>query len=208
MRFSAYAFVTGLAYKFVKKVAGGSQDVRRPRSRRPPRRSRRRRRAEQVQPPPVVAPPPMVRTSRRRRRSRPCRRRRRRRRRRAAAPPPPPPPPPPRVDAAAARPGQSRLLFLGRRLSGRRASRRGQGTTGFRLTIGPDGRVTDCTVTSSSGISCARSGDLPDPAQPRPLHAGARQQRQSDNRHRSAAASPGACRRNDGPRLEFNFESV
>ena len=26
-----------------------------------------------------------------------------------------------------------------------------QGTTGFRLTIGPDGRVTNCTITSSSG---------------------------------------------------------
>ncbi len=28
-----------------------------------------------------------------------------------------------------------------------------QGTTGFRLTIGPNGRVTDCPVTSSSGSS-------------------------------------------------------
>jgi protein TonB len=28
-----------------------------------------------------------------------------------------------------------------------------QGTTGFRLDIGPDGRVTNCTVTSSSGSS-------------------------------------------------------
>ncbi len=28
-----------------------------------------------------------------------------------------------------------------------------EGTTGFRLTIGPDGRTTDCTVTSSSGSS-------------------------------------------------------
>ena len=26
-----------------------------------------------------------------------------------------------------------------------------EGTTGFRLTVGPNGRVTDCTVTSSSG---------------------------------------------------------
>jgi protein TonB len=28
-----------------------------------------------------------------------------------------------------------------------------QGTTGFRLEIGPNGRVTECTVTSSSGSS-------------------------------------------------------
>ena len=28
-----------------------------------------------------------------------------------------------------------------------------QGTTGFRLEVGPDGRVTGCTVTSSSGSS-------------------------------------------------------
>jgi protein TonB len=28
-----------------------------------------------------------------------------------------------------------------------------QGTTGFRLDVGPDGRVTNCTVTSSSGSS-------------------------------------------------------
>ncbi len=28
-----------------------------------------------------------------------------------------------------------------------------QGTTGFRLEVGPNGRVTSCTVTSSSGAS-------------------------------------------------------
>jgi protein TonB len=28
-----------------------------------------------------------------------------------------------------------------------------QGTTGFRLEVGPDGRVANCTVTSSSGSS-------------------------------------------------------
>ena len=28
-----------------------------------------------------------------------------------------------------------------------------EGTTGFRLTVGPDGRVTNCEVTSSSGSS-------------------------------------------------------
>jgi protein TonB len=28
-----------------------------------------------------------------------------------------------------------------------------QGTTGFRLDVGPDGRVTNCTITSSSGSS-------------------------------------------------------
>jgi protein TonB len=28
-----------------------------------------------------------------------------------------------------------------------------QGTTGFRLTVGPDGRVSNCAITSSSGSS-------------------------------------------------------
>jgi protein TonB len=32
-----------------------------------------------------------------------------------------------------------------------------QGTTGFRLTIGPDGRVSGCEVTSSSGSSALDS---------------------------------------------------
>ena len=66
-----------------------------------------------------------------------------------------------------------------------------QGTTGFRLTVGANGRVTDCTVTSSSG----RPRSITRPAghaQPRPLHAGDATAAAADHdRHGHAAASPG-----------------
>ena len=57
----AYAFVTGLAYRFVKSRGGGSQDLRRAGGAAAPARSRRRRRSRRSQPPPIVAPPPLVR---------------------------------------------------------------------------------------------------------------------------------------------------
>jgi len=72
------------------------------------------------------------------------------------APPPPPPPPPPRIEPARAR------ANLGSYVSDAdypAAAIRGdeQGTTRFRLAVGPDGRVKDCTVTGSSGSSALDS---------------------------------------------------
>jgi protein TonB len=149
----AYAFVTGLAYRFVKNVAEDLKtfDVQEeppPPEEPPPEQP-------QVQPPPVVAPPPLVRmpspappittvqmapppvitpTA-------------------PPAPPPPAPPPPPRtVEPARARANlASYASDADYPASAIRAEE--QGTTGFRLNVGPDGRVTACTVTSSSGSS-------------------------------------------------------
>lgn len=68
---------------------------------------------------------------------------------------PPPPPPPPAVDKSKpARPSNSPGGWAN---SGDypdseiRAKK--EGTTGFRVTVGPNGKVTDCQVTSSSGSS-------------------------------------------------------
>ena len=65
------------------------------------------------------------------------------------APPPPPPPPPPRAQA---RPAQLRSGSISNDdypASALRAE--ASGTTVARYTIGPDGRVTSCSVSSSSG---------------------------------------------------------
>jgi protein TonB len=64
--------------------------------------------------------------------------------------PPPPPPAPPRIEPARARANlASYVSDADYPASAIRAEE--QGTTGFRLTVGPDGRVTACSVTSSSG---------------------------------------------------------
>ena len=122
-----YAFVTGLAYKFVKQAAEDLktfevQEEAPPPEEPPPEQPK------QTPPPPVTAPPPLVRL-----------------------PPPPspvivqpplppappppitppaPPPPPPAAACGSSRraPGRTcALLFLGRRLSRRRAAQRGAG---------------------------------------------------------------------------------
>jgi periplasmic protein TonB len=66
-------------------------------------------------------------------------------------PPPPPPPPPPRtVKPAAAR--ANLASYVSTDDYPQDALRNGEsGSTGFRLEVGPNGRVTGCTVTSSSG---------------------------------------------------------
>ncbi len=156
-----YAFITGLAYNVVKKVA---QDLKTfdveeepppPEEEPPPPPP-----DQPMEPPPVVAPPPIVRTN-------------------TPAPPivrtvqtappviitptapvappappapPPPPPAPKKVEPARAKANLASLFSdEDYPASAQRAGE--QGTTGFRLTVGPDGRVTGCTVTSSSGSS-------------------------------------------------------
>ena len=146
-----YAFVTGLAYKFVKQAAEDLktfevQEEAPPPEEPPPEQPK------QTPPPPVVAPPPLVRlpspappvvtvpnlppappppiTP--------------------PAPPPAPPPPPQRVEPARARANLASYVsdsdYPASALRGEE-----EGTTGFRLTVGPDGRVSNCEVTSSSG---------------------------------------------------------
>jgi protein TonB len=66
--------------------------------------------------------------------------------------PPPPPPPPAKVEPAKARANlASYVSDADYPPSAIRAEE--QGTTGFRLEVGADGRVSACTVTSSSGSS-------------------------------------------------------
>jgi protein TonB len=150
-----YAFVTGLAYKFVKNVQEDLKtfDVEEPP---PPEEEPPPPPEQEVQPPPVTAPPAIIRTNippppmvapppppmpvpfNPQPPVRP-------------APPPPPPPPPPRtVEPARARANLASYVSNDDYPASALRNEE-QGTTRFRLTVGPDGRVTGCTVTSSSG---------------------------------------------------------
>lgn len=145
-----YAFVTGLAYNVVKKVA---QDLKTfdvaeepppPPEELPPPPPE-----QKFEPPPMVSPPPIVQA--------PV----------TIAPPVQTvreAPPVIHVEAPPARPAQN--LAVPAKPRGNpggwvtnddypsSAMREGvQGVTGFRLDIGADGRATNCTVTSSSGSS-------------------------------------------------------
>jgi protein TonB len=132
-----YAFVTGLAYNVVKKMAADLKtfDVEEP----PPPEDEPPPPPPDMpqQPPPVVAPPPLVRMPSP---APPMQTVNIRRRRRRPAPPAPPAPPAAAAAAAArvavepARPRRISLpTCLGRRLSGFGDPREEQGTTGFRL---------------------------------------------------------------------------
>ncbi|AOF99791.1 MAG: energy transducer TonB [Blastomonas sp.] len=150
-----YALVTGLAYSAVKSVAEKlnvvdvEEEVIEPEEPPPPPPD------QPITPPPVVTPPPIVRTP-------PT----------SAptitttntpppifnptpivAPPPAPPAPPPAPSKASGasprgNPGSWATPndYPARALREERA-----GTTRFRVSIGPDGRVTDCQITGSSG---------------------------------------------------------
>src|SRR5688500_16275429 len=156
----AYAFVTGLAYMFVKSV---SEDLKTfdvfedppPPEETPPQPEQ----PMDVWPPPVVAPPPRVRTN-------------------VppppifsvpAAPPPPitytappappapVPPPPPPAPPRVVEPARARASLAGLITSDdyppSALRNEEQGTVRVRLSIDASGRVTNCSVTSSSGSS-------------------------------------------------------
>ncbi len=149
-----YALVTGLAYNVIKATAEKMktfdvEDEPPPPPEEPPPPP------EQNTPPPpqVVAPPPIVRTNtiappivsvnvapppvitQ------------------TAPPPPPPAPPAPRVSQAARARGNLVALFSTDDYPQSAIRNEEQGTTAVRLTIGSDGRVSDCSITSSSGSS-------------------------------------------------------
>ena len=67
-------------------------------------------------------------------------------------PPPPPPPLPGKTESARARANLASYVSAADYPSSALRNEE-QGTTRFRLTVGPDGRVADCTITSSSGSS-------------------------------------------------------
>ena len=144
-----YAFVTGLAYKFVKQAAEDLktfevQEEAPPPEEPPPEQPKA------TPPPPIQAPPPLV---------------------QLPSPPPPvatipplPPAPPPPITPPAPPPPPAPVRVQPARARSNLASyfsdadypaaaqrNEEQGTTAVSLSIGTDGRVTGCTVTSSSG---------------------------------------------------------
>lgn len=147
-----YALVTGLAYEAAKKVIQKvttvdiKEEVKKEEPPPPPKKV-------DVKPPPVVVPPPkivvnvappQIET--------------------VATPPPPappiilappapvPPPPPPPQKASKASPrGNPANWATANDYPSRALREERTGTTGFRVTVGGDGRVVSCEITSSSG---------------------------------------------------------
>lgn len=154
--FVGYALVTGLAYEAAQKVIQKvttvdiKEEVKKEEPPPPPPKK------VEAPPPPVAPPvkinvqtrPPEIQTVQ------------------VAPPPPPqivlappppappPAPPPPRFTPTAASPrGNPGNWATTNDYPSRALREEREGTTGFRVSVGPDGRVTDCQVTSSSGHS-------------------------------------------------------
>ena len=149
-----YALVTGLAYEGFKQVMKKvtTVDIKKDEPKKeekppPPKK--------EAAPPPIVVPPPITNINTRPPplETTP-----------APMPPPPPnlapvaappapaPPPPPKVQAKRAVPKGSPANWATTNDYPTRALREERaGTTGFKVSVGPDGRVTSCSVTSSSG---------------------------------------------------------
>jgi protein TonB len=150
-----YALITGLAFEAAKKVMEKvtTVDIKEPeKPKEPPPPPPKQKEA----PPPIVAPPvkinvavtpPQIAT--------------------VVTPPPvappivlappapvPPPPPAPKGPTSSVQPKSSPASWATTDDYPARALRSNeQGVTGFTVTVGPDGRVTGCQVTSSSGSS-------------------------------------------------------
>lgn len=146
-----YAFVTGLAYQYVKKASEklNTFDVQEPPPPPPDVPPPPPPPDQKFTPPPVVAPPPIVQTV-------------------TQAPPiytspvivppqpprppvPPAPPAPPAVSQAAVAKGNPGQYFGPDAYPAAAIRAEAQGRVVARLTVGPDGRVSDCSVTTSSG---------------------------------------------------------
>jgi periplasmic protein TonB len=154
-----YAIVTGLAFNVIKKgvenlkVIDVEEPPPPPDKPPPPPKDMPKVPPPPMQPPPLIrfqAPPPPIQT--------------------VTSPvippvappvmsppqPPPPPPPPRRVEPAHARANLGSYVtdddYPPAALSAGQ-----EGNTGFRLDVGPDGRVTNCTITSSSGSTALDS---------------------------------------------------
>jgi len=158
-----YAFVTGLAYNVVKQVAKDlktfdvTEEPPPPEEAPPPPPDQ----PQQVQPPPVVSPPPIIRTNTQPPQITTVR---------VAPPPvitpkaapappapPPAPPPPPKTVQPVQPKANLASLFSTDDYPASAIRAEESGTTGFRLDVGSNGRVTNCSVTSSSGSSALDS---------------------------------------------------
>ena len=144
-----YALVTGLAYSAAKQMLAKvtTIDVKEEEKKPPPPPKPK----DLPPPPPIVAPPPRVNVSVTPPQIQTV----------AKPPPAPPPifiappapvPPPPRTPPKPPVPKGSPANWATTSDYPSRALREEkQGVTGFRVSVGPDGRVSDCSVTSSSG---------------------------------------------------------
>jgi periplasmic protein TonB len=159
-----YALVTGLAYSAIKKMKERVEtfDVK---EEKPPEEPPPPPPDQPKEPPPIVAPPPMVTLPAPAPQIQtvntpppvalpPT----------VTAPPPPPPPPaappPPKFTPKPASPkGNPGSWATSEDYPAKALREEREGTTRFRVTVGPDGKVTDCQVTGSSG-----SPDLDDAA--------------------------------------------
>jgi periplasmic protein TonB len=146
-----YALVTGLAFEGMKQIAKKLTTVEikkeeKKEEKKPPPPPKK------IAPPPIVAPPPRVNINTSPPPVETVR---------EAPPPPPPPvivppapaaPPPPRIQPKAASPKGNPGNWATTNDYPTRALREERaGVTGFRVSVGPDGRVTSCNITSSSG---------------------------------------------------------
>jgi periplasmic protein TonB len=152
--FLGYALVTGLAYQGITKLAE-KMNVIDVKEEKPPEEEPPPEPDKQIEPP-VVSPPPLVRTVQPPPTVRsvdtppptitfpPT-----------AAPPAPAAPPPPPPVAKRPNPvprGNPGNWANTNDYPSRDLQQEHQGTTGFRVTVGPDGRVQSCSITSSSGF--------------------------------------------------------
>lgn len=146
-----YALVTGLAYEAAQKVIQKvttvdiKEEVKKEEPPPPPKKL-------DIKPPPVVVPPPKIVVN-----VAPAQIET------VSAPPPPapivlapppavaPPPPPSAPPKAAVPRGNPASWATSNDYPARALREEREGTTGFRVSVGTDGRVTDCQVTSSSG---------------------------------------------------------
>lgn len=145
-----YALVTGLAFEAAKKVIQKvtTVDVKEEEKKEEPPPPPKK--IDLPPPPPIVAPPPKINlappppiTTV------------------AVAPPPPPiqvvlpppaaPPPPSFTPTSAIPRGNPGSWATTNDYPSRALREEREGTTGFRVSVGPDGRVTDCSIVSSSG---------------------------------------------------------
>ena len=144
-----YALVTGLAYEGYKKVLQRvtAVDIKEEVKKEPPPPPKK----IDIKPPPMVVPPPKIsvttqapvmETVREAPPPPPI----------VLAPPPPSAPPPPRFQPKGAVPkGNPGSWATTNDYPSRALREEREGTSGFRVTVGPDGKVTDCSITSSSG---------------------------------------------------------
>jgi protein TonB len=148
-----YAFVTGLAYKFVKQAAEDLKTFEVQEEAPPPEEPPPEQPKATPPPPPMTSPPPLVQLPQRpspvviqppvQVQPPP----------QITTPPPPPPPPAPvRVEPARAR-SDLRAFFSDTDYPPSAVRNEEQGTVRVTLSVGTDGRVTNCTVTASSGSS-------------------------------------------------------